>query len=265
MSEPEKILGVLGAMPEEVDRIIGLMQHPQEVQIGNRTYHMGYIHQTKIVVAFSRWGKVAAASAAATLILKFNVSELIFTGVAGAINPNLHIGDIVIGQKLYQHDMDARPLMKQFEIPLTGMTYFESHTTTLHLAFQAAEHILKPTNLDLLLPPNQRDIFGITNPQIHVGNIASGDKFFATTQDKTTLSHLLPHIQCVEMEGAAVAQTCYEFNIPFSVIRIISDVADESAPIDFPLFIKTISGTLSAALVEHIIHLHQNTPMPHLS
>ncbi len=94
--------------------------------MGMRTYTIGELAGVTTVVVFSRWGKVAAAITVSTLILEFKVTELLFTGVAGAIDHRLQIGDIVLGKRLIQHDMDARPLMAQFEIPLLGKTFLKA-------------------------------------------------------------------------------------------------------------------------------------------
>ena len=120
----KRIVGILGAMPQEVDDVIRLLKNAQEFSFGMRTYISGQINGTDAVVVFSRWGKVAAAATVSALIHHFAVTEIIFTGVAGAIDPKLKIGDIVIGRRLIQHDIDARPLMQRFEVPLLSKTYF---------------------------------------------------------------------------------------------------------------------------------------------
>src|SRR5690349_9837535 len=121
-----KIVGIMGAMPEEIESALTLVKDQQKREIGTRTYYTGKINNVPVVVVFSRWGKVAAATTVSTLILEFKITELIFTGVAGAIHEDLRIGDVVVANRLIQHDMDARPLVSRFEIPLLGKTYFES-------------------------------------------------------------------------------------------------------------------------------------------
>ncbi len=117
-----KRIGILGAMPEEINGIVSLLKDKTEVVKGMRTYYLGSINNIEVVVVFSRWGKVASATTVTHLIVEFGITELFFTGVAGAINPDLNIGDIVIASSLIQHDLDARPIMKRFEIPLLGKT-----------------------------------------------------------------------------------------------------------------------------------------------
>jgi adenosylhomocysteine nucleosidase len=94
--------------------------------------------------------------------------------------------------------------------------------------------------------------FNISQPKLFIGDIASGDQFFSTNEQKQSLNSQLPNVLCVEMEGAAVAQVCYEYEIPFSIIRTISDVADETAHIDFPSFIKKISSKYAAEIIKNI-------------
>ena len=119
------LLGIMGAMPEETEMIFAAMTDKEIVERGSRLYYRGKLAGQDVVAVFSRWGKVAAATTAVHLILDFKVDQIVFTGVAGGISPELNIGDIVVGERLFQHDMDARPLMNRFEIPLTGKTSYE--------------------------------------------------------------------------------------------------------------------------------------------
>lgn len=96
--------------------------------------------------------------------------------------------------------------------------------------------------------------FGINTPNLHIGDIASGDQFFANNEQKEQLHNSLPTILCVEMEGAAVAQVCHEYTIPFLIIRTISDAADEQSHIDFPLFIKKVSSKYSVGIIKQLLH-----------
>lgn len=243
----------MGAMPQEIDGVIGLLDNPESITIGMRTYTSGTINGMKTVVVFSRWGKVAASATVSTLIHVFNVTEVIFTGVAGAIDPTLNIGDIVIAKRLFLHDMDARPLMQQFEIPLLGKTYFECDPEQLRHAKQAINSLIIDNGLKNLIGEKVLAEFGIDTPNLHIGDIASGDQFFANNEQKNKLHTSLPTILCVEMEGAAVAQVCFEYAIPYTIIRTISDVADEKSHIDFPLFIKKVSSNYSVFIIKQLL------------
>jgi adenosylhomocysteine nucleosidase len=247
------MIAIMGAMHEEVHGLVAQMQNVSEEKAGQRTYYKGVLFGQEAVVAFSRWGKVAAATTATHLINHYKPSLLLFTGVAGAIHHELNIGDVVVGRKLYQHDMDARPLMKKFEIPLLGKTFFETDAMLREKAFEAVTHLQTKEKLISEIDKEELKQYNIDTPKVYVGNIASGDKFFNTTPQKEELLEALPNVYCVEMEGAAVAQVCYEYGIPFNIIRIISDVADDNAHIDFPAFIRNIASHYSVAIVKEIL------------
>jgi adenosylhomocysteine nucleosidase len=248
----KRIIGIMGAMPEEIDGVVALLTNPVASSMGKRTYFSGQINGIDTVVVFSRWGKVAAATTATTLIHEFKITELLFTGVAGAISPELKIGDVVLGKRLIQHDMDARPLMKQYEIPLLSKTYFESNETHLDIAKKAILEIFENNSLYAIIETKDLKEFNISQPKLFVGDIASGDQFFSSNEQKHALNTQLPDVLCVEMEGAAVAQVCYEYEVPFSIIRTISDVADDQSHIDFPSFIKKISSKYAAEIIKKI-------------
>ncbi|WP_073371699.1 5'-methylthioadenosine/adenosylhomocysteine nucleosidase [Flavobacterium fluvii] len=248
----KRTIGIMGAMPEEIEGVVALLTNPEVTKMGKRSYFTGQINGIDTVVVFSRWGKVAAATTVTTLIHEFKITELLFTGVAGAISPELKIGDIVLGKRLIQHDMDARPLMKQYEIPLLSKTYIESDAAHLEIATKSINTVLENRSLHSVIGTEGLKEFHIVQPKLMVGEIASGDQFFSSNEQKNNLNSQLPDVLCVEMEGAAVAQVCYEYDIPFSIIRTISDVADDNSHIDFPAFIQKISSKYAAEIIKDI-------------
>jgi adenosylhomocysteine nucleosidase len=248
----QKIIGIMGAMPEEIMGVVGLLTEIQAFSVSKRTYYTGKMDGISSVVVISGWGKVAAAATVSTLIHKFNITELIFTGVAGAIHPELKIGDIVLASRLMQHDMDARPFIPRYEIPLVGKTFFGSPESNLNSASEAIRKLLADKQLSLEIEEDDLNRFGIHNPQLHIGDVASGDKFFSDDADKIELHKNLPTILCVEMEGAAVAQVCDENDIPFTVIRTISDASDNNSVIDFSLFIKNVASKYSVIVIRNL-------------
>jgi len=134
----------MAAMQEEIDRLLKELAAGSEVvNDGRRTYHSGHLWGTPVVIVFSRWGKVAAATTATDLISDFCVTEILFTGVAGAAQPGLKVGDIVVGARLWQHDMDARPLFPRHEIPLLGRSSFASDEKRCDQLLQAAAAFLR--------------------------------------------------------------------------------------------------------------------------
>ena len=245
------LLGIMGAMPEEMAKIIAAITNKQVIESGSRTYYCGELFGQDVVAVFSRWGKVASATTATNMILDFKVDRIIFTGVAGAISPELNVGDIVIGHQLFQHDMDARPLMQRFEIPLTGRTSFETPQQDVDIMAQAATNFLE-NNKEFLQLLSEQDI---TNPKVLTGDIASGDLFISSTKMKYALIKNLPSVLCAEMEGAAVAQVCDDYGVPLTVVRVISDTADEKAHITAIGFVNQHAGDYSLSILKEYINL----------
>jgi adenosylhomocysteine nucleosidase len=246
------MIGILSAMTEENESLTREMGKSEVSEAGKRTYHAGLLWNVPTVVVFSRWGKVAAATSATFLISKFNVSEIIFTGVAGAADPKLKIGDVVVGNQLYQHDMDASPLFPRHKIPLLGVTEIQTDQSRRRATLNAAHKFLKQ-DLSTAVEPEVLHDFGIARPQVIEGDIASGDKFFADKVEINSLRSRLPSISCVEMEGAAVAQVCFEYGVPYSIIRTISDSADEAAHIDFPKFVDLVAKVYSHGILKNLL------------
>lgn len=246
-------IGILSAMTEEIEALLGELQpHPggaRHSERGRRRYHHGMLFGVPVVLVYSRIGKVAAATTATHLILEHGVDEILFTGVAGAADSTLRIGDVVVADALYQHDMDASPLFARHEIPLLGVDRIETCPARRPHLLRAAHRFLNE-DLDRHVPPAVQIEFQLRRPKAVAANIASGDKFFARLSDKEELKRRLKDVFCVEMEGAAVAQVCYEYDIPFSVIRTISDTADESAPIDFAKFIRFVASAYARGILE---------------
>ncbi|MDP3559402.1 MAG: 5'-methylthioadenosine/adenosylhomocysteine nucleosidase [Legionellaceae bacterium] len=246
-------VGILGAMLDEVKSIKQLMIIDRETQVGDKVYIEGSINSIDVVLTFSRWGKVAAASTATTLIHKFNVDFMFFTGVAGAVHPMLNIGDIVIGDGYYQHDMDASPIFSKYQIPLTNHILFEPRKTDVSNASIAAEKFIQKikSSIDNELLKK----YSIVKPVVYRGIIASGDKFIANPSLHSDLSYEIGDRKtlAVEMEGAAIAQVC-DGNIPYIVIRTISDKADHSAVVDFQSFVTTIACQYSAGILNEYFH-----------
>ncbi len=248
----ERIYGIMSAMPEEIEGLEILIEKLESFEIGKRKYYKGEINNVKVVVVFSRWGKVAAATTATTLIVHFGVTNLIFTGVAGAINPKLNIGDIVIGTHLIQHDMDASPLLPKFELPLLNLSIIESEEEEINRATSAVQSLMDSNRLKTIIGEELLKNLEISQPKLYAGFIASGDKFIHLESDKNKLIAQIPSILCVDMESAAVAQVCYENTIPFVVIRTISDKSDTNSSFDFQYFVKNIANKYSFEIIKNM-------------
>ncbi|WP_010134928.1 5'-methylthioadenosine/adenosylhomocysteine nucleosidase [Ochrovirga pacifica] len=240
------MIGIISAMQDELAALLTIVTDQKKLVLGQRTYYQGKLNKQEVVLVFSNWGKVAAAITTTQLIAHFNPKEIIFTGVAGAIDPTLAIGDLVLANSLVQHDMDASPLFKKHEIPLIGKSSFTPPKNKLLqdciAAFQASyfTHISK----------EEAKEFNIKLPTVVMGLIASGDQFISDVQTQNQLKNQLPNLSCVEMEGAAVAQVCEAYETPYQVIRIISDKANDNAPIDFPKFTQKIASKYAKGILE---------------
>lgn len=247
-----QVIGIMGAEDLEVQGIIDLLENHRSKTIGMRQYHLGSLQGKHVVVTISRSGKVAAATTISALIHEFKITSLVFTGVAGALHPDLNVGDVVIGQRLVQHDVDARPFRDQFEIPILGKTFFESDSGMLSQAKDAITHLLDK-EIQRIFNQDIIEEFHLHRPSLMVGDIASGDQFIASDEKRENLLSLLPSILCVEMEGAAVAQICYEYGIPFTVIRTISDTANNDAGVDFMKFLEQVASKYSVEILLKIL------------
>ena len=245
-------IAIMSAMAEENAALVQQMTGVFTTKVGGRTYHQGELWGHSVVMVFSHWGKVAAASTATYLIAGLGVKEIIFTGVAGGIHTDLNVGDIVIGKQLYQHDMDASPIIPRHEIPLLGRAQIESYPERRSQLQQAAEEFVTG-DLGKALSSALREEFSLTAPKVMVGDIASGDQFISSDVEVEDLRKRLPSVACVEMEGAAVAQVCDAFHVPFSVIRTISDSADDDAAIDFPRFINEVAKLYSLGVLRCLL------------
>ena len=244
----------MSAMHEELNRIVAMLSDVEEEKVGHKLVYLGKLNNKKVVVVFSGWGKVAAASTSTMLIERYAITQLVFTGVAGGIQPHLNIGDIVIGTSFVQHDMDCAGVLgiKRFEIPLLSLIEIPSTEALQIKSEQAAKNYL---NFDLTSDVEKEELenLNINNPIIHSGLIASGDQFISSHDKLQELRQALPNLLAVEMEGAAVAQVAYEYDLPFIVIRVISDKADNESLIDFPRFIEKVASHFTAGIIKRLV------------
>jgi adenosylhomocysteine nucleosidase len=227
-------LGIISALAEEQEGLIEAMQNRTRHLHGMREYTAGRLWNVDTVAVLSRIGKVAAAMTAAMLVEKFGVTHILFTGVAGSADANVAVGDVVVAEALVQHDMDAAPLFPRFQIPLMGLAHLPSDLDLSSRLADAARTFLEASS----------------GPTVHRGLIGSGDQFIHDGMRLAALKKALPGLLAVEMEGAAVAQVCFELGIPFAVIRTISDNANEHAASDFLHFVKTVASRYAFGIVE---------------
>lgn len=245
-------IGLMGGMTEEISGIMEQIKTSRVTRVGDRDFIEGSWRGLDVVVVFSRWGKVAAAVTATILLQQFAVDGIFFIGVAGAVDPTLNVGDIVIATDLIQHDMDASaiPPLSRFEIPLLGRSRFPSDGFWMSAALSAANSFVEQ-DFEAWIDHAHRRSFGLGTPKVVSGLIATGDRFVADPALLRELRQALPDLRCIEMEGAAVAQACFELGKPFAVARIISDRADDGAPIDFQKFIGTVSSLMGLGIASY--------------
>ena len=240
--------GIVSAIAQEQQGLIDRLQHARRVRHGSRDYTLGTLGGSDVVLVLCGIGKVAAAATTTSLIVEFGCDALVFTGVAGGLDARVRVGDVVIADSLLQHDLDARPLYPQYEVPDTGRSRFDCDaalTARLHTAALA----LFAEGAPALIDASTREAFGLHAPQVHRGLIISGDRFISTRHDSDHLRRTLPDALAVEMEGAAVAQVCHDYGVAFAVARTISDRADDSAHLDFGRFIEAVASPYSLALL----------------
>ncbi|MCM0606667.1 MAG: 5'-methylthioadenosine/adenosylhomocysteine nucleosidase [Xanthomonadaceae bacterium] len=246
------MLAIMSAMSEEINDLVSELTNKKTVTFGMRDYHTGKLWGSEVVLVFSRWGKVAAAVTTTHLISHFKATEIIFTGVAGGVSPEMNIGDIVVGTGFYQHDMDARPIFKRHEIPLIGLTAFSSDGNVRDRLHEASKDFLD-NEFKNVISESHRDEFSLSSPKSLLGEIASGDQFFASSEKLQDLRERLPKVLCVEMEGAAVAQVCHEYQVPFAVVRTISDSANEHASINYQKFLSKVASQYSKGILSEFL------------
>ena len=253
-------LGIISALHEEQAGLVEAMERPSRLIHGMREYFVGQLWEIDAVCVLSRIGKVAAAMTATTLVEKFGVTHILFTGVAGAGDKTVRVGDIVIAESLVQHDMDASPLFPRFEVPLIGRSHFQPNLELSMRLLGAAHDFLELDFLDAIRNDDRHD-FGLEQPRVHRGLIASGDQFVNDRQRLDAMNGALPGLVAVEMEGAAVAQVCHELDVPFAVIRAISDNANENAAHDFMRFVKSVAAQYAFHITRRLCRDLQQVPL----
>ena len=211
------IIGIMGAMREEIEPILELVDEIDgEVDYGGNKYYKARYDNIDLVIAYSKIGKVNSALTASTMIEKFGIEMLLFSGVAGAINENLHIGDLIIATELCQHDLDITAFGHPFGYVPESKTFIKTNEKLN----QMAKNVAKKLNLKLI-----------------DGVIATGDQFIAHHDKKEWIKTTF-NADAIEMEGASVGFVCDSLGVPFFVLRAISDTADMDAGFDFDKFLE---------------------------
>ncbi len=211
---PNNLTGIIGAMPEELEELLDVLENTQEEQRGAFTLYRGTLDGQEVLLAECGVGKVNAAALTQLLVTQ-EVERVIFTGVAGAVDPTLKVGDIVVSTDALQHDTDVTALGYELgQMPGEPLAWGADETLR-DLALEAAQYL--------------------EEVKVLAGRVVSGDQFIADA-DKVAQIRETFGAACAEMEGAAVAQVCAKAAIPFVIIRSISDTADHDAEVNFREF-----------------------------
>lgn len=230
-----KTIGIIGAMDEEIIYIKERMDIITAKNVIGLDFFVGRMFGKNVVIVRSGIGKVNAAICAQVLVDHFAVDYIVNVGVAGAVYKELNIGDIVISSDAVQHDVDTTVFGDPIGvIPRMLESYFKADEELIKIAQEASTALS-------------------SNAKTFIGRIASGDQFISSTEEKARIWNTVGGY-CAEMEGAAIAQTCYLNKIPFVVIRSISDNADNKATVSYEEFVP-IAAKNSGELVEKILEV----------
>lgn len=251
------MIGIMSAMHEELAAVLAAMPDEQRVRVAGRDFWVGHWQGHQVVAVLSRIGKVAAATTATLLLERFQVDALVFTGVAGGLAAPAQVGDVVVATGLVQHDMDASPLFPRYEVPLYGRACFDTDPVLSGALAVAAKQVLSDPAQHL--GAQAIADFHLLSPRVHQGLILSGDRFVSSTAESQALQDSWPDALAVEMEGAAVAQVCLDYGVPFAAVRTVSDRADDDAHTDFSRFIRDVASRYSLAILSR--WLMQRTPV----
>ena len=222
-------IGIIGALEEEVQELIANLESHNTETVGSILFHTGKLGNKNVVIAKCGVGKVFAALTAEAMVIRYSPELIINTGVGGALKKGISVTNILVADKLVQHDMDTSPLGDpKGLISGINVVYFEADKKAVLLAQAAANKL------------------GIVN---HVGTVASGDIFVSTKEQKESIVKEFDASVC-EMEGAAIAQVAYVNKTAFAIIRAVSDSADEGSSMDYMEFLPIAAKNGAAITLE---------------
>jgi len=230
-------IAIMGAMREEIEPLLEFFGKYQTTEYAGNIYYEASYKNLEIVLAYSKIGKVNSAITATVMCEKFKASKLLFSGVAGAVSDELRVGDLIIADKLVQHDVDITAFGHPWGfIPESG-DFVKSDETLNEIAKKVASNL------------------GI---KLRVGSIATGDQFVASEEKKNWIKSTY-HADALEMEGASVARVCECFGVPFMILRAISDAADMDAGFSFDEFLVSSAKISAKFLVQMLDELATNS------
>lgn len=225
-------IAIMGAMPEEIAPILEALGEYTKEEYAQNSYYFAHYKGHDLVIAYSKIGKVFSTLTATTMIEKYGCEMLLFTGVAGAINRALRVGDLIVAEKLCQHDLDITAFGHAPGFVPEGKVYIQSDSALNALADKVANRL------------------GLT---LVKGTIATGDQFVHDTKRTQWIGQTFK-ADALEMEGASVALVCDALEVPFFILRAISDAADMDASFSFDAFLES-SAQESARFVLEMVSM----------
>ena len=225
-----KRLAIMGAMEEEITPLLEYFTDINKIDYADNIYYEAKLGELDVVIAYSKIGKVFSTLTATTMIQKFGCDRLLFSGVAGGINPDLAIWDLIVANKLSQHDLDITAFGHPYGFVPGGSVYVNTDESLKNIALEVAK---------------QEGI------KIIEGTIATGDQFVADEARKAFIEKTF-NADALEMEGASVAVVCDALNVPCLILRAISDTADMDAGFNFDEFLES-SAKRSASFLMKVI------------
>ncbi|HLR70690.1 MAG TPA: 5'-methylthioadenosine/S-adenosylhomocysteine nucleosidase [Pseudogracilibacillus sp.] len=223
--------GIIGAMDEEVEYLQKLMTVKKTLTVSSVLFIVGKLHGKDTVLLKSGIGKVNAAMATTILMERFQPSHVINTGSAGGFSNSMQVGDVVIGNQIVHHDVDV-----------TAFNYEYGQVPKMPAVFKADKRLIQ--KIESIL--NQLTI------NYQIGLVATGDSFMNNPERVESVKELFPTMLAAEMEGAAIAQVCYQYKVPFVVIRALSDIAGKESSVTFNEFLQ-LAAKNAATIISEIV------------
>ena len=227
-------IAMVGAMEQEIELLRESMANVKHVSFGKFSAYEGELAGKRMVLVLSGIGKVNAAVSTSWVIHQFAPDCVINTGSAGGLGKGLKVGDVVIGETVAHHDVDV-----------TAFGYVWGQVPQLPAVFTSDSNLIRQA---------EKAVQVFEGAAVTQGLIVSGDRFVHSSEGVAEIRSHFPEVKAVEMEAAAIAQTCHQLEVPFVIIRAVSDSADEKADISFEEFLKT-AAVSSAKMVTEIVKL----------
>ncbi|KAH0576863.1 5'-methylthioadenosine nucleosidase / S-adenosylhomocysteine nucleosidase [Spironucleus salmonicida] len=240
-------IGIICAIDREFEKLKQFIQISMTSDnVSAREFFTGTAHGVKITIVKCGIGKVSSAITVTALHLNFKVDKIIFVGCAASVDKSLKLGDIVVGESAVQHDFDGRPFVEQCVVFAVGKSEIEADKDLVKVCMTASKKYAAGDYLKL----KDLEAFSIEKPIVVSGVIATGDQFIKNKEEVAQIALKVPKALAVEMEGAAVAQACFELKIPYGLVRVISDGGDH---FDFEEFANKIVGEVTFGIIMEVL------------